>query len=645
MVADAQILIAWSRLVVSFLFLVVTWFVRRITGREDMAPFLVIGLVFILRDVVAMALPEPSASRDYVIGLAFSISLLLLIQWTGRYRTTNRSFAAAVAAFLICSGAAIYTGISSMVTILLPLILTALAGIAFFRIDRYVMIAATEVEGMRSTVHLMLGVSGVALLVLPFASGLFHGLVVFLTAFPFWTVVLALLARSIETLNGEIRFQRNATGHIFEFLATVGESFAEGGDPSLILSAAVDTIVGASGSDSGLGIIGVDGSYRVCAVKGVFSPPFPVPAIVKKKGASLRDYLLNYPVDEHTPLWGRALGSGKPLIISDAAADPFLRPHAVDPVLHLKSVIILPLMVRERVLGLISIARRENSRPFNEADLQRTGSMAGFVALTLDNHFTYLRLLKARSIERDVEIAGRIQHSFLAPNDLEGPHAEVAAESFPVRGVGGDYYDVVSLSRERTALIMCDVAGKGVPAALVMMIIRTAARLALEAADDAGAVLGMINSAVSGSLGEDRFATVSVVVLDPAHGKASFANAGHHPLIVALANRGNLVEEDTEGLPVGVDPDASYGSRVFSFPPGSWAVLYTDGIIEAVDPEGNEYGVVRLRSSIERALRSSPPVTSARSLLDRVIEDQNRFAKGAPQQDDLTLLVVRSRDT
>lgn len=646
MVDDAPILIAWSRLVASLLLLVVIWFVKRITARGDMAPLLLIGLVFVARDLISMFLPEESAALNHVIGVAFSVALLVLIFWTGRYRTSNRSFLLALACFLASLGLAAYApGSARVLSALLPVALTAIAFVAFIRIDRYVMIAATEVEGMRAVVQLVLVISGIAHLLFPISAGLFRGLIVIVAALPFWTVVLALLARSIETLNGEILFQREASEHIFDFLADVGESFGEGGDPRLILSAAVDTIVGASGSDAGLGIISSDGSYRVCAVKGVFPPPVPVPAIVRNKVGTLRDFLVNLPVDENTPLWGRVLKTGDPIIVSDAASNPFLRPHAKDPVLHLKSMIILPLVVRERILGLISIARRENSRPFNQGDLLRTSSMAGFVALTLDNHYTYLRLLKTRSIERDVEIAGRIQHSFLAPSDFRDSHIEVAAESTPVRGVGGDYYDVVSLSRGRTALIICDVAGKGVPAALVMMIIRTAARLALETVDDAGDVLGMINSAVSGSLGEDRFATVSVVVLDPGRREASFANAGHHPLIVVTTDGNGLREEDAEGLPVGIDPDAEYRSRTISFPPGSWAVLYTDGIIEAIDEDGEEYGVERLRTSIHHAIGLAGAAGTARSLLDALLNDQKRFAKNSPQQDDLTVLVVRSAVT
>lgn len=608
-----------------------------------MVPLLLVGAVLAVRDLVLIFIPVSSGACSPLIAAGYATSLLILVYWTGRYRRTNRSFLAALAVFVASLGLAAYApALTRVFSVLTPIALLGTAVIALARIDRYVMTAALEIEGVRTLVQMMLLVSGIAFLVFLLASGFFRSIMVIVMTLPFWTIVLALLARSIETLHDEIQFQRHATGHIFEFLSDVRDSFSEGADPRVILAAAVETIVGASGSDAGLGIIRSGVRYQVCAVNGVFPPPVPVPAMVKTKSGALRDFLFSLVVDESTPLWGRVLKSGEPLVISDAMEDPFLRPHARDPVLHLKSVIILPLVVHDEVLGLISIARRENSRPFNSADLARTGSMAGFVSLTLDNYFVYTRLLKTRRLERDIEIAGRIQSSFQAPNDLTISNAEIAAVSDPVRGVGGDYYDVVHLDNERIALIICDVAGKGVPAALVMMIIRTAARLALESTDDAGTVLAMINSAVSGSVGDDRFATVSVIVLDPARQQLSFANAGHHPMIVVTPESAGIREEDTDGLPVGIEADAAYESRTVPFPRGSWGVLYTDGIVEAINGHGHEYGAGRLHASVKRAVDSRQSGRSARTVLDRVLSDAARYVQDAPQQDDMTVLVFRS---
>ncbi len=607
-----------------------------------MQPLLLLAGVLILRDLLSLFLPGEAPLRSTVVSFGFTVSYAVLVFWSGRYRTTNRSFKTAIAAGLAATVLRVsFPGLAGTVEFVLPLVMVALTFVAFIRIDRYVLTAAVEVEGMRSTVQLMLIISVVALVVLPFADGSAQSVAGITATLPFWTVVLALLARSIESLRGEIRFQKRAAERIFAFLSDVGRSLGEGGEPGKIVAAAVDTIVGASGSDSGLGLIGSDGSYRVCAVKGVFPPPVPVPQLVKTKTGALKEFVLRLNVDQSTPLWGRALKTGEPILVPDATSSPYLRPHARDPILHLKSVIVLPLSIRGNVLGLITIARREASRPFNAADLARTESMANFVAVTLDNYYKYTQLVHTQRLERDIEIAGKIQNSFQAPADVQERYAEIAAISRPLRGVGGDYFDVVPMGGDRTAVIICDVAGKGVPAALVMMIIRTAARLALESTDDAGTVVEMINSAVSGSLEDDRFATVSVIVFDPRRERASFANAGHHPLVVMPAGENLSREADTDGLPVGVEPDARYESHTIPFPEQSWAVLYTDGVIEAVGAENEQYGIDRFRRSLERAVRVRGD-RSARALLDELLETMHGFTGETSQQDDLTLVVIKS---
>lgn len=644
MVTQVLVSAAWSRLLFSTLFLIVTWFVERITERDDMRPLLGIGIVLVLRDGIGLLVGTASPLHPPILLAGFTGAFLLLILWSGQFRTSNRSLVVAS----VGVGVAILLWLASpgtrgAVEYVLPLTLVTISFVAFVRIDRYVMPTAVEVEGMRVLVQLMLMVSGVAFLFFPVVSGITRNFLVALASIPFWTVVLALLARSIESLHQDIRVHRRNIEHIFDFLTKVGESLGRGSEPDSIVAAAVETIVGASGSDAGLGILERNHRFEVCAVNGVFPPPVAVPELVKSRTGALHRFLLNLRVDRYTPLWGAVLDTGESMLISDAETDPDLRDHAEDNQLHLKSVIILPLVIRREVLGLISIVRRENARPFNTSDLLRAESMAGFVALTLDNYYSYQSLVQAHQLERDLEIAGEIQNTFQAPRDLQRGSIEIAAMGRPLRGVSGDYYDVLEMPDGRTALVICDVSGKGVPAALVMMIIRTAAHLALSNAAGAGEILTMVNAAVCGSIEDDRFATVSVLVFDPLNGCVSLANAGHHPALIISAEGRSGVYEDADGLPVGIEADAVFPSRTIPFPPGSLAVLYTDGIVEAIDVVEAEYGEDRLRQTALTACAQSESLISARGLLNTLVAHVDAFTAAQPQQDDMTMVVIRSR--
>jgi anti-anti-sigma factor len=182
----------------------------------------------------------------------------------------------------------------------------------------------------------------------------------------------------------------------------------------------------------------------------------------------------------------------------------------------------------------------------------------------------------------------------------------LAAHSRPARRVSGDYYDVLPLDQDKVALLVCDVAGKGIPAAMVMIMIRSITHLLVSPRLEAAATLTGINRGITGRIDVDHFATIGLCIYDQANRQAVYANAAHLPLLVYRASSSKLLRVDAEGLPIGVEREGKYGQRRFELERGDILILCTDGILEAMSPKSEQYGLKRLADVVRRLLPAWP---------------------------------------
>jgi sigma-B regulation protein RsbU (phosphoserine phosphatase) len=258
------------------------------------------------------------------------------------------------------------------------------------------------------------------------------------------------------------------------------------------------------------------------------------------------------------------------------------------------------------------------------------GQLAGTLSRVRD------RLSQQTDLEREMAAASATQ-AWLLPRSLPRIAGfDCAAVSVPARLVGGDFYLAQPLADGRFTLALGDVAGKGMPAGLVASSVQ--ARLettARHAADDAPTVVGDVNRALSPAIESARFATLAYIELNPASSECIIVNAGHLPVIVFGAGRTNEVIAST-GPALGMFPDAQYGAHRLSLAPGTMLVAYSDGITEAVNEEGDEFGETRLVTTIERHAAAS-----AAELCQAVIDAARNHRGGRPAQDDVTVLVIK----
>jgi sigma-B regulation protein RsbU (phosphoserine phosphatase) len=239
-------------------------------------------------------------------------------------------------------------------------------------------------------------------------------------------------------------------------------------------------------------------------------------------------------------------------------------------------------------------------------------------------------------MKKELEQAAEIQRNLLPRHAPPVEGLELAAFSYPCRSVGGDYFDYLKMAGGRLGLIVGDVAGKGLAAALLMSSLQARVQVLIEEPGDVSMLMGRLNASVARTCPGNRFVTFFLCSLDPVTGELSYTNAGHNPPYLVRAATGDI-EQLTAGGPVlGILPAARYQSAVLKMEPGDVLVMFSDGITEAQSPSGEEYGEDRLLAALTPICKQSAAAIS--KILGESVE---HFMGTAPAADDITLVVAR----
>ena len=290
----------------------------------------------------------------------------------------------------------------------------------------------------------------------------------------------------------------------------------------------------------------------------------------------------------------------------------------------------------------------ESHQPIVDALAKGRGREAG---LLLRNHVeTFLEFLKKsesdsglhKAIRKDLEGAKDVQQAFFPPQSFSIPCLSCETFYQPARGIGGDYYDFLSLPEGRWGIAIGDVSGKGIGAALLMASLQASLRAqALHTHLELSTLIGDVNRLVYESSPTQYFASLFYAEYEPATRVLNYVNAGHNPPIVVRPGKESsaLFPLSAEGMPVGIFAEARFDASRFQLMIGDILVAYTDGITEAANPAGEQWGLERL----ERLLRSCGGMTSG-EIVTRVLEVVSGFAEGESQRDDVTLVVMNVQE-
>jgi phosphoserine phosphatase RsbU/P len=299
----------------------------------------------------------------------------------------------------------------------------------------------------------------------------------------------------------------------------------------------------------------------------------------------------------------------------------------------------VPISVSGRRLGVLAVADKESRDggvlDFTPTDARLLSLFANQAGAAIDTARLHREAIEKERIERELELAAAIQREILprALPRVEG--VELAAANVPTRQVGGDYYDWFPLSGGRLGFLVADVSGKGIPAALLVSTVHSAVHLQIDEAKTIADLVTRIDRHLQRFAATRKFLTLFFGLLEPDTGHFRYVSAGHNPVLL-VRSAGGLVRLESTGVPVGMLPNASWREETIELSPGDLLCVYTDGVTEAVDEREEEFGLERLSEIVARG--ASRPV---RELCDEVLAAVADFARGMPQYDDQTLLLVR----
>lgn len=329
---------------------------------------------------------------------------------------------------------------------------------------------------------------------------------------------------------------------------------------------------------------------------------------------------------------------GVAALVFDVNADERFSQAASLLLSGIRSVIAAPLLDPQGTSGLIALESKRLDRTFHEEDLELLVSLASVAALYLRNARLAEEAAQRRRLEEELALARRIQVALLPAKLPEVQGWELASDNIPSRGVSGDYFEVVERAGtgggREIFLVIADVSGKGMAASLLTASLQAFSAGPIEDGLPPDEVAARLSRLLYRRTPPEKYATAFFAALDPATGRLRYANAGHNPPLLIRAD-GESETLPPTGVPIGLLPTAPYQSRELTLAPGDVLVLYTDGIVEATDPDDAEFGEERLRKiCVEGRTIGCPALAAA---IERTLEE---FVRGVPFADDRTLLLV-----
>jgi sigma-B regulation protein RsbU (phosphoserine phosphatase) len=603
-------------------------------SRAAFTPFLTLFFVFTLRDIAYVLVP-----LNFICTMGDVGAVLCYLFWlrkiTGRKKLdwlalilgaiivlgpVERALLGMLPSFIFFRSSWIY-------------LLVLYLGVQMFQVTPFNTSSPGEVIQMRRGITYLFVLANIPLLIWGYQSWITHAIVYPLAYMAHLIVFFRVALNGIAAKELSISSLLGSREKVFDFMQKLSSAVSEKIEIEKILAIVANSAIENTNADGGA-ILMLDERQKALkyrAIAGTYEPPFDVPDMVKIRSSRLEDYLYSLSLEPGKTVLGESFQKADPVHVQRFAES---RKDGQSPV---SSLIVVPLLVAKRSLGVITVSKQAPGQYFSDEDFEHLKAFADYASLSIDMHLTYLEVLEKKQIERELGIAAEIQKKLLPAAMPRMKKTELAVHSLPVRGVSGDYYDLYRLDPEKLIVVVGDVAGKGFPAALVMAMVHSIFHLVASPKRDIATTLTWINRGLVGQVDVDRFATLCIVSFDEATRSLQYTNAGHLPLLVFRVESQTIEQVDMEGLPIGIDRASAYHMKNVSLDPGDIAVLYTDGITEALNQEGEQYGQKRLASVVSG--NYSKKAEELKNLIQKDLSDFTGFAK---QHDDQTLVILKT---
>lgn len=302
------------------------------------------------------------------------------------------------------------------------------------------------------------------------------------------------------------------------------------------------------------------------------------------------------------------------------------------------SYLCLPLLVKDKLIGIINIIHKKKKKiPLNKDDIDTLETICSLSATAIENAILYRQTLKQEKINQELKVAHEIQMNLLPKELPKIEHYSFGAISIPARAIGGDYYDFLELSSKHIGIVIADVVGKGIPAALLMVMVKSVLHTKITNLFSPSEALSILNKTLIEDMSIEKFVPMFYCIIDLEENKMIYSNAGHEPPLFFKHKDKKFSHLDTDGFPIGAVSDAVYEEKSLTMHTNDYIIMFTDGIVEAANPKGKFYGPTALKKTIKKYHNIATEL-----LVDKVYKDVMDFSKGAPQHDDLTLVIAKN---
>jgi sigma-B regulation protein RsbU (phosphoserine phosphatase) len=432
---------------------------------------------------------------------------------------------------------------------------------------------------------------------------------------------------------------------VFDFLHGLGEAFSETIRPAnlhrLIVEGATRVLDAQGGA---LYLTDRTGTKLAPAFISKGCPPLvDVPSHILQQAAAsptaLESFLRLHNLATGEGLLGRVFETGNPICANEFSEAPELA-KLRDSSFGASSVMVASLLYAKQNMGVLAVANSRMGAPFSQNDFVVFKSIAEQSAFALYNAIIYSEANEKKRLDHDLQIARDIQRILLPAESPTIAGFEISGINVPARQVSGDYFDYIKVDDDRLGVAIADVSGKGVPASLIMAICRSVLRSQAIGNSSPADVLQKVNRQLYPDIKEDMFISMAYLIFDHARDSVTLARAGHDAPLLYSGKARTVTPLKPPGMVVGIDSgdvfDRLTKDVAVPLERDDCILLYTDGITEALDNEGNEFGLERTMEAVRVSAKEG-----AQAIVTRLIDELRNFVGSTAQNDDITLIAIR----
>lgn len=305
-----------------------------------------------------------------------------------------------------------------------------------------------------------------------------------------------------------------------------------------------------------------------------------------------------------------------------------------------KTVLAIPIFFKGEVIGSLNFGEKPSGKAYSDEDIDLLKTLASQSAIAFENARLQAEEINKQRIEKELIVARDIQNSLLPKEKLVDERIELSWLNKPAKYIGGDFYDVIKVDDDKYLVVVADVSGKGIPAALYMSKVQAMIQLAAKVFKTPREILIEVNKQVFGKFEKNSFVTVIAALFDFKENKVKIARAGHNPALYSQNGTIEILKNKGIGLGVGDQQlfEKHLDEQELIFTPNNLFVLYSDGLTEAMNSTREEFGISRLLDTLKIVRYDSSD-----KIVDSILDSVQGFTKDAAQHDDITLVIVKTR--